>query len=137
MTAGQDRDDTTAADMAGRIATLRARVAEADLAYHRDDAPVMSDADYDALKRELASLEAAHPRLAAADSPTQSVGAAPSERFAKVRHAQRMMSLENAFAPEDVADFAARVRSFLGLAPDAPLAMTAEPKIDGLSLSLR
>ena len=139
MTAGQDRDDTTAAaeDAAARIAVLRARVARADIAYHRDDAPGMSDADYDALKRELASLEAAHPRLAAADSPTQSVGAAPSERFAKVRHAQRMMSLENAFAPEDVADFAARVRSFLGLAPDAPLAMTAEPKIDGLSLSLR
>ena len=139
MTAGQDRDDTTAAaeDAAARIAVLRARVARADIAYHRDDAPGMSDADYDALKRELAALEAAHPRLAAADSPTQSVGAAPSERFAKVRHAQRMMSLENAFAPEDVADFAARVRSFLGLAPDAPLAMTAEPKIDGLSLSLR
>ncbi|SHL92621.1 DNA ligase (NAD+) [Paracoccus solventivorans] len=137
MTAGQDRDDTTAADMAGRIATLRDRVAEADVAYHRDDAPVMSDADYDALKRELAALEAAHPELAAADSPTQTVGAAPSERFAKVRHAQRMMSLENAFTPEAVADFAARVRSFLGLAPEAPLGMTAEPKIDGLSLSLR
>ncbi|SEH85678.1 NAD-dependent DNA ligase LigA [Paracoccus alkenifer] len=123
--------------MAARIASLRERVAEADLAYHRDDAPVMSDADYDALKRELAALESAHPDLAAPDSPTQSVGAAPSERFAKIRHAQRMMSLENAFTPEDVADFAARVRSFLGLAPDAPLAMTAEPKIDGLSLSLR
>ena len=141
MTAGQDRDDTTAAgaieDIAARIETLRGRVAEADLAYHRDDTPLMSDADYDALKRELAALEAAHPDLVAPDSPTQTVGAAPSERFAKVRHAQRMMSLENAFAPEDVADFAARVRSFLGLAPDAPLAMTAEPKIDGLSLSLR
>lgn len=123
--------------MAGRIATLRDRVAEADVAYHRDDAPVMSDADYDALKRELAALEAAHPELAVPDSPTQTVGAAPSERFAKVRHAQRMMSLENAFTPEAVADFAARVRSFLGLAPEAPLAMTAEPKIDGLSLSLR
>ncbi|HHW35667.1 MAG TPA: NAD-dependent DNA ligase LigA, partial [Paracoccus solventivorans] len=123
--------------MAARIASLRERVAAADVAYHRDDAPVMSDADYDALKRELAALEAAHPDLAAADSPTQTVGAAPSERFAKVRHAQRMMSLENAFTPEAVADFITRMRSFLGLAPDAPLAMTAEPKIDGLSLSLR
>lgn len=141
MTPRQDRDDTTAAgaaeDAAARIAMLRDRVAEADIAYHREDAPVMSDADYDALKRELAALEAAHPQLAVPDSPTQTVGAAPSERFAKVRHAQRMMSLENAFTPEDVADFATRVRSFLGLAPDAPLAMTAEPKIDGLSLSLR
>ena len=71
------------------------------------------------------------------DSPIQQVGAAPSEKFAKVRHTQRMMSLENAFSAEDVAEFAARIRSFLNLPADAPLAFTAEPKIDGLSLSLR
>ena len=135
--AGLDSTADHLQDPAAEIGALRARVAEADLAYHRDDAPIISDAEYDALKRRLAALEAAHPELAAPDSPTQSVGAAPSERFAKVRHAQRMMSLGNAFSREEVAEFVARVRSFLNLPADAPVPMTAEPKIDGLSLSLR
>ncbi|MEI4486263.1 NAD-dependent DNA ligase LigA [Frigidibacter sp. MR17.14] len=116
---------------------LAAEVARANTAYHAEDAPEISDAAYDALKRRLLALEAAFPLLSRADSPTASVGAAPSEAFAKVTHARRMMSLENAFADEDIADFAARIRRFLNLAPDAPLAFTAEPKIDGLSLSLR
>lgn len=135
--AGLDSTVDHSQEPAAEIEALRARVAEADLAYHRDDAPIISDAEYDALKRRLAALEAEHPELAAPDSPTQTVGAAPSERFVKVRHAQRMMSLGNAFSREEVAEFVARVRSFLNLPAQAPVPMTAEPKIDGLSLSLR
>jgi DNA ligase (NAD+) len=118
-------------------ARLAAFVAAANTAYHANDAPEISDADYDAAKRRLAAIEARFPDLATPDSPTAQVGAAPAEAFAKVRHAVPMLSLENAFAEADVADFADRVRSYLNLAPDAPLAFTAEPKIDGLSLSLR
>ncbi|MCY1125401.1 NAD-dependent DNA ligase LigA [Frigidibacter sp. RF13] len=117
-----------------------ARIAEevrrANRAYHAEDAPEISDADYDALKARLRALEARFPDLAA-ESPTEEVGAAPSETFAKVTHAVRMLSLENAFSEEDAADFVERVRSFLNLAAEAELAVTAEPKIDGLSLSLR
>lgn len=109
----------------------------ADSAYHRDDAPVLSDADYDRAKRHLAEIEAAFPDLAAPDSPTKRVGAAPDGRFSKVEHRQRMLSLENAFSKEEVADFVQRVRAFLNLGPLQPLEFTAEPKIDGLSLSLR
>ncbi|WP_111559727.1 NAD-dependent DNA ligase LigA [Paracoccus sediminilitoris] len=119
------------------IAELSAQVGAANTAYHGQDAPVISDADYDAAKTRLALLEEAFPDLARPDSPTAQVGAAPAEGFGKITHAQRMMSLGNAFSKEDVADFLARVRSFLGLAADAPLHVTAEPKIDGLSLSLR
>ncbi|MFC0812780.1 NAD-dependent DNA ligase LigA [Paracoccus panacisoli] len=130
-------DGVSGLEPAAEAAALRAELDAANLAYHRDDAPLMDDAAYDARKRRLASLEAAHPDLRREDSPTSQVGAAPSEKFAKVRHAQRMLSLENAFAPEDVGEFLSRIRSFLNLGPDAPLALTAEPKIDGLSLSLR
>lgn len=119
------------------IADLAARVAEANEAYHGRDTPTLSDATYDAMKARLTALERAFPDLAPADSPTGKVGAAPAEGFGKVVHAQRMMSLGNAFTEEDVGDFIARIRSFLGLAPDQPLSLTAEPKIDGLSLSLR
>ncbi|MGN7869903.1 NAD-dependent DNA ligase LigA [Paracoccus sp. 22332] len=118
------------------IADLSARIAQANEDYHRKDAPVLSDAEYDALKQRLLALERAFPQLAHPDSPTQAVGAAPAEGFGKVTHAQRMMSLENGFSDADVTDFVARVRSFLGLR-DGDLAFTAEPKIDGLSLSLR
>ena len=120
-----------------RLADLAQALARANLAYHRDDAPEMSDADYDALKRENAALEAAFPQLARADSPSHQVGATPSEGFSKVTHAERMLSLGNAFDDADVIDFTKTVRNFLGLAADAPLAFSAEPKIDGLSLSLR
>ncbi|MCT8328743.1 NAD-dependent DNA ligase LigA [Albidovulum sediminis] len=116
---------------------LAARVARANRAYHTEDAPEISDAEYDALKRRLAAIEARFPDLAAAGSPTAEVGAAPSDTFAKVRHRVRMLSLENAFEDEEVRDFDDRIRKYLNLNPDAALIYTAEPKIDGLSLSLR
>jgi len=116
--------------------SLAGKVRRANEAYHRHDAPEITDADYDALKRRLQALEARFPDLAA-ESPTAQVGAIPLETFAKVPHAVRMLSLENGFTQEDVADFTQRVRSFLNLADDVVIAFTAEPKIDGLSLSLR
>jgi DNA ligase (NAD+) len=119
------------------LARLAQAIAEADAAYHREDAPQLTDADYDALKRRNAAIEARFPELKRPDSPSDRVGAAPSEAFAKVRHARPMLSLENAFSDEEIAEFDARIRRFLGLGADAPLAYTAEPKIDGLSLSLR
>ncbi|ARE38306.1 DNA ligase [Rhodovulum sp. P5] len=119
------------------LADLARRLAEADDAYHRKDAPVLSDADYDALKRRNAEIEARFPDLKRADSPSEKVGAEPAEGFSKVRHARRMLSLENAFDGEEIADFDARIRRYLGLTEDAGLLYTAEPKIDGLSLSLR
>jgi DNA ligase (NAD+) len=105
--------------------------------YYREDAPTVSDADYDDLRRRYQALEAAFPELADADSLSRKVGAAPSEKFAKVRHAVPMLSLSNIFADEEVEEFCARVRRFLGLAESAPLAVTAEPKIDGLSCNIR
>ncbi|WP_299133888.1 NAD-dependent DNA ligase LigA [uncultured Amaricoccus sp.] len=119
------------------LAALARAMAEADVAYHQNDAPAISDADYDALKARNAAIEARFPELRRPDSPSGKVGAAPSEGFAKVRHAIPMLSLENAFADSDVAEFEGRIRRFLNLPAEAPLAFTAEPKIDGLSLSLR
>lgn len=121
---------------AEEIARLSALIAQANADYHGRDAPSLSDAEYDALKRDLLALEQAFPQLARADSPTAQVGAAPAEGFGKIVHAQRMMSLENGFDESDLADFVARIRGFLGLG-GTKLAFTAEPKIDGLSLSLR
>ncbi|HET9147640.1 MAG TPA: NAD-dependent DNA ligase LigA, partial [Acetobacteraceae bacterium] len=114
---------------------LAARIAEADLAYHRDDAPIMDDAEYDALKREAAALLAAHPELADSAAVLGAVGASPAARFAKYRHREPMLSLDNVFRPEEFAEFCARVRRFLNL-DGAPLGFVAEPKIDGLSISL-
>ena len=102
------------------LASLAAAIAEANLAYHRDDAPVMSDAEYDALKLRNAAIEAAFPALKRADSPSEQVGAAPAEAFAKVRHARPMLSLENAFDDAGVVEFVDRVRRFLNLGADAP-----------------
>ena len=119
------------------LARLARLLAEAARAYHGADAPVMSDAEYDALKARNAAIEARFPELKRPDSPSERVGAPPSEGFEKVTHKQRMMSLANAFRAEDVEEFDARIRRYLGLAGDEPLAFTAEPKIDGLSLSLR
>lgn len=124
-------------DPAAHAADLRARINAANIAYHRDDDPIMSDADFDALRRELVALETANPDLATPDSPTAKVGAPVAEGFEKVRHEQRMMSLANAFDAADVADFQDAIRTYLGLAAEAPLRLTAEPKIDGLSLALR
>ena len=122
---------------ADEIASLSQRIAGADEDYHAKDAPTISDADYDAMKRRLQALERAFPALTKADSPTARVGAAPAAGFGKITHAQRMMSLENGFSEGDVRDFVSRIRAFLNLGPDQPLRFTAEPKIDGLSLSLR
>ncbi|CAA7624155.1 DNA ligase [Magnetospirillum sp. UT-4] len=118
-------------------AQLCERIARWDRAYHAEDAPEVDDATYDAAKRRLKAIEAAFPELATAASPTRAVGAAPADGFGKVRHAVPMLSLENAFDDQDVRDFDGRVRRFLGLGPDQPVALVAEPKIDGLSISLR
>ncbi|MGR3653250.1 MAG: NAD-dependent DNA ligase LigA [Roseovarius sp.] len=127
----------TEAQAKDELARLAQVLAEADAAYHTDDAPVMSDADYDALKARNMAIEARFPGLKRADSPSDRVGAAPAETFAKVRHAQRMLSLGNAFSDDEITEFDARIRRYLGRDDDAPLAYTSEPKIDGLSLSLR
>jgi DNA ligase (NAD+) len=118
-------------DAAAEHTKLSAEIVAHDLAYHQNDAPTISDADYDALRKRLLELENHYPTLAKI-SPSQKVGAAPSGKFAKVQHAVPMLSLANAFADEDVAEFLARMKRFLNLPEDAPLAVTAEPKIDGL-----
>src|ERR1700720_1332527 len=108
-----------------------------DKRYYQEDAPTISDAQYDALRQRFNAIEARFPELVSSDSPSQRVGAQPSGRFAKVRHAVPMLSLDNAFAEEDVVDFVARIRRFLKLGDDDKIAFSAEPKIDGLSMSLR
>jgi DNA ligase (NAD+) len=118
-------------------ARLQAEIAEHDRRYHGEDAPTISDAEYDALRRRYTALEEAFPKLADADSANRKVGAAPSEKFAKVRHRVPMLSLGNIFADEEVEEFCARVRRFLGLTDGSPLDVVAEAKIDGLSCSLR
>jgi DNA ligase (NAD+) len=127
----------TAQDAARELADLAQRLAAADTAYHQQDAPRLSDAEYDSLKRRNAAIEARFPDLRRPDSPSDRVGAPPSDAFSKVSHSQRMMSLGNAFTAADVKDFDTSIRKYLGLTAEAPLAYTAEPKIDGLSLSLR
>jgi DNA ligase (NAD+) len=118
-------------------ARLAAEIAAHDRRYYQDDAPTVSDAEYDALRRRYGAIEARFPQLRTLESLTQRVGAAPSARFAKVRHAMPMLSLDNAFAEDDVADFVGRIRRFLRLGEDEDIAFSAEPKIDGLSMSLR
>ena len=118
-------------------ARLGAEIAEHDRRYYDEAAPTVSDADYDALRRRYTELEAEFPELADAGSLSRTVGAPPSEKFLKVRHAIPMLSLGNIFAEEEANEFVDRVRRFLGLSADAPLAFAAEPKIDGLSCSLR
>ena len=118
-------------------AQLAAEIAAHDRRYYQDDAPTVSDAEYDALRRRYGEIEARFPQLRTLDSLTQRVGAAPAARFAKVRHAVPMLSLDNAFAEEDVVDFVGRIRRFLRLPEDEQIVFSAEPKIDGLSLSLR
>ncbi|WNO54322.1 NAD-dependent DNA ligase LigA [Stakelama saccharophila] len=127
----------TEKDAAARLETLAGEIGRHNRLYHSEDAPEISDADYDALVRENAAIEAAFPYLRRTDSPSLQVGAAPAGHLSKVPHAQPMMSLENAFSDGEVAEFVARIRRFLTLREDAPVALTAEPKIDGLSCSLR
>jgi len=124
-------------EAAAELERLALEIARHNALYHTDDAPEISDADYDALVRRNAALEAEFPHLVRADSPSRQVGAAPAAHLAKVRHALPMLSLENAFAAEEVAEFVGRVRRFLSLGADEDVALTAEPKVDGLSCSLR
>ena len=128
-----DVDALTAAQAKAEHARLEAEIKKHDERYHQEDAPTVSDAEYDALRRRYEAIEERFPALRTLESLTRKVGAAPARGFAKVRHAVPMLSLDNAFGEEDVADFVGRIRRFLNLTEDEPLAFTAEPKIDGLS----
>src|SRR5665647_1698863 len=108
-----------------------------DKAYYQEDAPKISDAEYDALRKSFNAIEARFPEFVTGSSPSQKIGAAPSGKFRKIRHAVPMLSLDNAFAEEDVLDFVGRIRRFLKLGDDDGIDFSAEPKIDGLSMSLR
>jgi len=131
-------EDISEAEAANRLMRLAKEIARHDKLYHDQDAPEISDADYDALVRENRELEARFPELVRADSPSKRLGAvATSVGLAKVAHSRPMLSLDNAFSEEEVSEFVARVRRFLSLPDGEPVAMTAEPKIDGLSCSLR
>ncbi len=132
-----DIDALTEAEAAAELEHLARVIGEANAAYHSRDEPEISDAEYDALKRRNAAIEARFPDLKREDSPSDQVGATVADGFSKVPHAVRMLSLSNAFDDEDIREFDTSVRKYLGLGVDAPLAYTAEPKIDGLSLSLR
>jgi DNA ligase (NAD+) len=125
------------AEAANRLMRLAKEIARHDRHYHDQDAPEISDAEYDALVRENRELEERFPELVRADSPSKRLGAAPTTGLAKVAHARPMLSIDNAFSDEEVIEFVARVRRFLALPGDEPIAITAEPKIDGLSCSLR
>jgi DNA ligase (NAD+) len=130
-------DDLTQAQAKAELKRLAQEIAEHDERYYQHDAPTISDADYDALRIRNAEIEARFSGLVRADSPSARVGAKPARGFAKLRHAVPMLSLDNAFSEQDVTDFVDRIRRFLRLAAEEPIAFTAEPKIDGLSLSLR
>src|SRR6202047_1262549 len=125
-------DALTEAAAKAELKRLAAEIAEHDKHYFQDDAPTVSDADYDALRRRNAAIEARFPQLVRPDSPSKRVGSAPAAKFAEVRHAVPMLSLGNAFAAEEVADFVNRVRRFLRLSAEEPVEFTAAPKIGGL-----
>lgn len=127
----------TDAEAANELMRLARQIAHHSRAYHTDDAPEISDADYDALIRRNTELETEFPHLVRADTPSKMVGAAPSAHLSKVTHARAMLSLDNAFVDEDVTEFVARIRRFLSLSEGTSVALTAEPKIDGLGCSLR
>ncbi len=130
-------ENMTIEDAAAELERLAREIARNDELYHGNDQPVISDADYDALKRRNDAIEARFPELIREDSPSRRVGAAPSVTFAPVVHARPMLSLDNTFSQEDAQDFVASVYRFLGRLPDQSIAFTAEPKIDGLSMSIR
>jgi len=130
-------DALTETEAAVELARLAQALAHHDALYHTDDAPEISDADYDALKRRALAIEARFPALTTDTSPSQAVGAPVSGQFAQVRHGVPMLSLDNAFDEGEVRDFVARIARFLKLPADEPIAFVAEPKIDGLSASLR
>jgi len=127
----------TEAQAKAELKRLAAEIAVHDKRYYQEDAPTVTDAEYDTLRQRNAAIEARFPDLVRADSPSKKVGAAPTGKFKKVRHALPMLSLDNAFAQQDVVDFVMRIRRFLKLSEDEKLAFSAEPKIDGLSMSLR
>ncbi|WP_416909189.1 MAG: NAD-dependent DNA ligase LigA [Polymorphobacter sp.] len=127
----------TEAEAEAELASLAAQIAEHDRRYHSEDAPLISDAAYDALVRRNRTIEAAFPALIRADSPSIRVGNAPASGFAKVTHARPMLSLDNVFSDAEAEEFVARVRRFLGLGPEEPVLIAAEAKIDGLSCALR
>ena len=130
--------ETLSAREAGKeLAALAEELAAHNNAYHTEDRPLITDADYDALKKRNLAIEERFPNLKLENSPSDQVGAAPSQKFGKVAHKVSMLSLDNAFNDEDVADFVDRIRRFLSLGTDEMVAITAEPKIDGLSASLR
>ncbi len=130
-------DDLTSEEAAEELARLAADIAHHDDLYHRQDSPEIADAEYDALRQRNATIEARYPELVRTDSPSLKIGAQPAGAFAPVRHARPMLSLDNVFSDQDVVDFVQSVRRFLSLKADDDLIFTAEPKIDGLSMSLR
>ena len=129
--------DLTILEASAELAQLAQDIAKHDQAYHEQDAPLISDAEYDALRLRNEAIEARFPELIREDSPSRRVGAAVAEKFGKIRHAVPMLSLANGFSDEDVRDFVGRIRRFLNLEDGEPVEITAEPKIDGLSISLR
>lgn len=130
-------DSLSESEAASELKRLAAEIAEHDRRYHTEDAPVITDAEYDALTQRNLSIEQRFPALVLEDSPSRRVGAPPAEGFAKVRHAVPMLSLAKAYTDQDVADFIERGRRFFNRDKDLDIAFTAEPKIDGLSASLR
>ena len=130
-------DELTEAEASAELARLATELGQHDEAYHSRAAPLISDADYDALRQRNFAIEARFPSLKRADSPSERLGAAPASGFAKVTHSRPMLSLDNAFTDDDVRDFLDRVRRFLGLDADADIAVVAEAKIDGVSAALR
>jgi DNA ligase (NAD+) len=130
-------EDLTILEASAELAQLAQEIARHDRAYHEQDTPLISDAEYDALRLRNDAIEARFPDLIREDSPSRRVGSGVAEKFGKIRHAVPMLSLANGFSDEDVRDFVGRIRRFLNLADDEPVEITAEPKIDGLSISLR
>ncbi|MDB5535424.1 MAG: ligA, partial [Devosia sp.] len=130
-------DDLIEAEAEAELARLAEAIAAADVAYHQNDAPEITDADYDAMRRRNDAIEEAFPGLVRVDSPSLAVGAPPAEGFAKVRHAVPMLSLAKAYTDQDVVDFIQRGHRFFERDKELELVFTAEPKIDGLSASLR
>ena len=135
--ASKSVETLTKVEAAKELVWLSAEIARHDTSYFQNDAPEISDAEYDQLRRRNLELEECFPELILPDSPSSRVGSAPAEAFGKVRHRVPMLSLGNAFNDEDVVDFEDRIRRFLKLSSDEPVVFTAEPKIDGLSISLR
>ncbi|MBT3703816.1 MAG: NAD-dependent DNA ligase LigA, partial [Alphaproteobacteria bacterium] len=129
-------DQMTPLDASAELARLAVEIAEHDQRYYRDDAPRISDGEYDALRQRNAAIENNFPNLKRKDSPSDRVGATPATGFGKVKHRRPMLSLDNAFNDDDVYEFVVRVRKFLGLADGDDVNLVAEPKIDGLSASV-